>query len=163
MSIHTSTLIRATHRDSARPTPAGKFSRRRLVPATGAALVISLLGVLAIRAAALSSASDTNRFSPLQPASVISLTIAGVLLAGATCLWLNRVSGDSVATFRKVALAALLLSFIPDAAIWLTAHYPQTRAATVLPLMAMHVLVATVCLTTLPRLGQARPAHEPTR
>lgn len=78
-------------------------------------------------------------------------------LAGATCLWPNRVGSSPVATFRRVALAALLLSLIPDAAIWLTAHYPQTRAATVLPLMAMHILVATVCLTTLPRLGKGQP------
>ena len=87
-------------------------------------------------------------------ASVISLTVVGVLLASATCLWLNRTNDRPRATFRKIAMAALPLSFIPDAAIWLAAPYPQTRAATVLPLMAMHVLVATVCLLALPRFGQ---------
>ena len=81
-----------------------------------------------------------------------------MLLASATCLWLNRTSPRPIAAFRSVALAVLPLSFIPDAAIWLTAHYPQTRAATVLPLMAMHVLVAIVCLVALPRLGQAKTA-----
>lgn len=156
MSLHTSTPIPATHRDLVPSAPAGKFSPRRLVPATCAALGASLLGVLAIRAAATAGTSDTTRFSPLQPASVISLTTLGVLLAAATCLWLNRVSSRPIATFRTIAVAALLLSFIPDAAIWLTAHYPDTRAATVLPLMAMHLLVATVCLTTLPRLGQSQ-------
>ncbi len=161
MPLHTSTPISATQRDAAHAASGDRFSPRRLVPATGAALVLSLLGVLAIRAAALSGASDVSHFSPLQPASVISLTIAGVLLAGATCLWLNRISEDPVATFRTVGLGALLLSLIPDAAIWLTAPYPETRAATVLPLMAMHLLVATVCLTTLRRLGRTRPAEGP--
>ena len=155
MSLHTPTPIPATSSD-AHPGPAGKFSPRRLVPATCAALGVSLLGVLAIRAAATAGAGNTARFSPLRPASVISLTTIGVLLAAATCLWLNRASNRPVATFRAVALAALLLSFIPDAAIWITAHYPETRAATVLPLMAMHLLVATICVIMLPLLGQGK-------
>lgn len=154
MSLLPSTLSAVTPGHHAPQLPARAFSPRRLIPATGAALAASLAGVLAIRALA-ASASNTSRFSPLHPASVISLTIMGVLLAGATCLWLNRTSHRPIATFRSVALVALPLSFIPDAAIWLTGHYPQTRAATVLPLMGMHTLVAIVCLVTLPRLGQA--------
>ena len=157
MSLHPSSLS-AVHSHSAPQLAARAFSPRRLIPATGAALAASLVGVLAIRALAVSGASNTSRFSPLHPASVVSLTIVGVLLAGATCLWLNRTSHRPIATFRSVALAVLPLSFVPDAVIWLTAHYPQTRAATVLPLMAMHVLVAIVCLVALPRLGRADSA-----
>jgi Family of unknown function (DUF6069) len=155
MSLHATSLSPAAHGRSAPEPPARAFAPRRLIPATGAALAASLAGVLAIRALAIWGASNTSRFSPLQPGSVISLTVAGVLLASATCLWLNRTSDRPLATFRSVALAALALSFIPDGAIWLTAHYPQTRAATVLPLMAMHILVAIVCLVALPRFGQA--------
>ena len=152
--LHPATLSPAAHGHSAPQPSARAFSPRRLIPATGAALAASLVGVLAIRALAVSGTSDTSRFSPLHPASVISLTIIGVLLAAATCLWLNRTSQRPIATFQAVALVVLPLSFIPDAAIWLTAHYPQTRAATVLPLIAMHVLVASICLIALPRLGQ---------
>jgi hypothetical protein len=155
MSLHASSLSTGVHGDAAAQFPAHAFSRRRLIPATGTALAASLVGVLAIRALAVSGASNTSRFTPLHPASVISLTIVGVLLASATCLWLDRTSPRPIAIFRSVALAVLPLSFTPDAVIWLTAHYPQTRAATVLPLMAMHVLVATVCIVALPRLGQA--------
>jgi hypothetical protein len=163
MSLHASVLSPTAHRRSGPDQPAVAFSPRRLIPATGVALVASLGGVLAIRALAVAGATHTSGFSPLRPESVISLTVIGVLLAGVTCLWLNRVSGRPLATFRTVALAVLPLSFIPDAAIWLTAHYPQTRAATVLPLMAMHVLVAVVCLIALPRLGRdtARAERNP--
>jgi hypothetical protein len=153
MALHPSSLSATALGHSAPQLPARAFSPRRLIPATGAALAASLAGVLAIRALAVSDATNTSRFTPLHPASVISLTIVGVLLASATCLWLNRTSPRPIATFRSIALVVLPLSFIPDAAIWLTAHYPQTRAATVLPLMAMHILVATVCLVALPRLG----------
>jgi hypothetical protein len=156
MSLHASSLRPVTHgRSVPQPSTRG-FSPRRLIPATGAALAASLLGVLAIRAFVVSGTSDTGRFSPLRPASVISLTVVGVLLAAATCLWLNRTSDRPLASFRRVAVVVLPLSFIPDAAIWLTAHYPETRATTVLPLMAMHILVASVCLIALPQLGRAR-------
>jgi hypothetical protein len=157
MSLHVSDFSRAAHGHSAPEPPATTFSPRRLIPATGAALVASLAGVLAIRALAVAGPTHTSGFSPLRPESVISFTVIGVLLAGVTCLWLNRVSERPLASFRTVALAVLPLSLIPDAAIWLTAHYPQTRAATVLPLMAMHVLVALVCLIVLPRFGHIRP------
>jgi hypothetical protein len=156
MSLHASSRSPAIDRHSAPELPAREFSPRRLIPGTAVALASSLVAVLALRALAVSGASHTSRFSPLRPASVISLTTVGVLLAAATCLWLNRISNRPLATFRSVAVAALPLSFIPDAAIWLTAHYPQTRAATILPLMAMHTIVAVVCLVALPRLGQAR-------
>jgi Family of unknown function (DUF6069) len=155
MSPSPSTLSAGAHGRLSQQLPARVFAPRRLIPATGAALAASLAGVLAIRAFAISGTSNTSRFTPLHPASVISLTIVGVLLASATCLWLNRTSPRPIATFRSIAVAVLPLSFIPDAAIWLSAHYPQTRAATVLPLMAMHVLVATVCIVALPRLGRA--------
>jgi hypothetical protein len=155
MSLHISDLSPIAHGRSAPELPARAFSPRRLIPATGAALAASLVGVLTIRGLAVSGASDTSRFSPLRPGSVISLTVIGVLMATATCLWLNRTSGQPLASFRRVALVALPLSFVPDAAIWLTSLYPQTGAATVLPLMAMHVLVGIVCLVALPSLGQA--------
>ena len=155
MSLHLSDLSPVARGRSAPELPARVFSPRRLIPATGAALAASLVGVLTIRGLAVSGASDTSRFAPLRPVSVISLTVIGVLMATATCLWLNRTSGQPLATFRRVALVALPLSFVPDAAIWLTSLYPQTGAATVLPLMAMHVLVASVCLVALPSLGRA--------
>jgi hypothetical protein len=155
MSLHISELSPIAHGRSARELPTRAFSPRRLIPATGAALAASLVGVLAIRGLAVSGATDTSRFSPLRPVSVISLTVIGVLMATAICLWLNRTSAQPLATFRRVALVVLPLSFVPDAAIWLTSLYPQTGAATVLPLMAMHVLVAIVCLVALPTLGRA--------
>jgi hypothetical protein len=163
MSLHASEFSATAHGRSAPELPATAFSPRRLIPATGAALAASLTGVLAIRALAVSGATHTSRFTPLRPESVVSLTIIGVLLASVTCLWLNRVSERPLARFRSVAVVVLPLSFIPDAAIWLTAHYPQTRAATVLPLMAMHVLVAVVCLVALPRFGQTQPGERAER
>ncbi len=152
MSLHASSL---SARDQSSQAPAGVFAPRRLARATGVALGASLAAVLTTRALAISGTSDTSRFSPLEPGSVISLTVLGVLLAAATCVWLQRHSDRPVAMFRSVALAALGLSLVPDLVVWLARPFPQTRAATVLPLMVMHVLVAGVCLVVLPWLGRA--------
>ena len=152
MSLHAPSLTVGVQESQ---KPAGAFAPHRLLRATGVAIVGSLVAVLATRLLAVSGTSDTSRFSPLAPGSVISLTILGVLLAAATCLWLQRHSDRPVAMFRSVALAALGLSLIPDLVVWLARPFPQTRAATVLPLMAMHVLVAGVCLVVLPWLGRA--------
>jgi hypothetical protein len=159
MSAHASSGVGRSARRPSAASSRATFSLRRLVPATTAATVLSLAGVLAIRALAVSASGDTSRFSPLHPSSVISLTILGVLLAAAVCLWLPRVSDRPLTSFRSVGLTALVLSFVPDLGIWVSRVFPQTRAATVLPLIAMHVLVATVCLIVLPRLGAA-PAED---
>jgi hypothetical protein len=153
MSLHVPTLTAGRQASAA---PAEAFAPRRLALATAVALGGSLAAVLVTRSLAVSATSATSRFSPLAAGSVISLTVLGVLLAGASCLWLERTSKRPVAAFRAVALKVLGLSFIPDLVVWIARPFPQTRAATVLPLMAMHVLVAGVCLVVLPRLGRAR-------
>ena len=83
--------------------------------------------------------------------------LVGVLLATATCFVLNRFTRSPVATFKRVAPAALVLSFAPDVAIWASHAYNHTaRASTVVPLMLMHVAVGAICLILLPRLGARR-------
>jgi len=56
---------------------------------------------------------------------------------------LNTVSKQPIRTFWRVAPVALVLSFIPDIAIWAGPRLlTHTTASTVLPLMVMHVAVA---------------------
>jgi len=93
-------------------------------------------------------------FTPLKLGSVVMLTVLGVLAAAGACRLLNTFSTQPVRTFWRVAPVALVLSFIPDIAIWVGHAYSHTAtASTVLPLMVMHVAVASLCLTLLPRLG----------
>ena len=56
MSLHISDLSPIAHGRSAPELPARAFSPRRLIPATGAALAASLVGVLTIRGLAVTSA-----------------------------------------------------------------------------------------------------------
>ena len=67
--------------------------------------------------------------SPLHTSSVVLLTIVGVVGAAAACLTLNALVASPLRTFRRVVPFALALSFIPDAAIWLSHSYQHTTRA----------------------------------
>jgi hypothetical protein len=133
------------------------FGSRELAAATAVTLVGSVAAVLIIRAIAVNVVSVSPLFEPLKTGSVLALTILGVLAAGAACAGLNRFVAGPIRSFRRIAPIALALSFIPDFAIWILGAYHDTaQAKTVIPLLVMHVAVASICYTLLPRLGAAR-------
>ena len=135
-----------------------QFALTALALATAVTGVASVIAVLVVRAIAMSVVTVPDAFTPLSKASsAVSLTIIGVLAAAGSCLVLNRVSDRPVALFRRVAPVVLVVSFVPDIGIWAAHAFHHTASAsTVLPLMIMHVLVAALCLTVLPRLGAGR-------
>jgi hypothetical protein len=132
-----------------------KFAPSSLGVATAVTAAASIVTVVLVRAITLNVVTVPTEFTPLSKASAaITLSILGVLAASASCLLLNRVTARPVEAFRRVAPIALAVSFLPDIAIWAThAFHHSATASTVLPLMIMHVLVAALCLTLLPRLG----------
>jgi len=135
------------------PDPDSRFATRRLALATAVTLAGSVISVLIVRAIAVNIVTIPAAFTPLKAQSVIMLTVLGVLAASGACLLLNRFVKQSIRTFWRIAPVALVLSFIPDIAIWAAHGYSHTATATtVLPLMVMHVAVAGVCLTLLPGL-----------
>jgi hypothetical protein len=143
--------------DSTSDSP--RFGSRELAAATGVTLLGSVAAVLSIRAVAVNVVTVSSLFQPLKAGSVAGLTILGVLAAGGACAALNRLVGDPIGMFRRIAPMALALSFIPDFAIWIAGSYHGTaEARTVLPLLVMHIAVASLCYTLLPRLGAAREA-----
>ncbi|MGA3362413.1 MAG: DUF6069 family protein [Solirubrobacteraceae bacterium] len=134
--------------------PNSRFATRRLALATAVTLAGSVITVLVVRAIALNAVTVPAAFTPLKLGSVVMLTVLGVLAAAGACQLLNTVSKHPVRTFWRVAPFSLVLSFIPDVGIWAGHAYSHTAtASTVLPLMVMHVAVAGLCLSLLPRLG----------
>ena len=133
------------------------FSPRRLVLAGLAAAVASLVATVAIRAITVSVETVPSAFTPLHTSSVIFLTILGVVGATVACLVLNTLVASPLRSFRRIVPIALTLSFVPDAAIWLSNSYQHTaRASTVVPLLIMHVAVASICLFSFLSLGLRR-------
>ena len=145
-----------------RSTDSRRFGSRELAAATGMTLLGSVAAVLIIRAIAVNVVNVSPLFKPLAAGSALGLTILGVLAAAGACAALNRLVEDPIRGFRRIAPIALALSFIPDFAIWIAGAYHGTaEAKTVIPLLAMHVAVASICYTLLPRLGTAHsPAAE---
>ena len=131
----------------------GRFERSRLLRAGAATLVSSVVAVLVIRAVARSVVTVPASFTALRTSSVITLTVLGVIAATGACLVLNRRVSRPISTFRRIALVALAISFIPDIAIW-ASHSHGASAKTVIPLMLMHVAVGSLCLLILPTLGR---------
>ncbi|HWT91697.1 MAG TPA: DUF6069 family protein [Solirubrobacteraceae bacterium] len=127
-----------THVQTAERTEQGGLLRAAAI--TGGAAIVGNLAVWAIASAAV---DVPDRFTPLQPGSVVFMTVLGVLLATGAARVLAGRSARPVETFRKLIPVALVVSLIPDVLIWASDGYEgAAKAETVLPLMAMHVIAA---------------------
>lgn len=90
-------------------------------------------------------------FRALTVPPVAFLSAAGAVGATAVYWALTRLSDRPGRTFRRVAAAVLVVSFLPDLA--LLAVDDAATVAGVVVLMAMHVTVAAVCVALLPDDG----------
>ena len=127
-------------------------ARPGLLRAAAETAAVALVANLAILAVATAVVDVPDRFTPLQPGSVVFMTILGVALAAGLFRVLSARAGDTTATFRKVVAAGFVLSLVPDVLIWADGAYEgAAKAETVLPLMLMHVAAATAVATILPR------------
>ena len=121
----------------------GRTEQGGLLRAAAITGVAAIVGNLAVWAIASAAVDVPDRFTPLQPGSVVFMTVLGVLLATGAARVLAGRSERPVATFRKLIPVALVVSLIPDVLIWASDGYEgAAKAETVLPLMAMHVIAA---------------------
>jgi hypothetical protein len=91
-------------------------------------------------------------FQPLSAPAVASLTIVGMIGATLVFAWVARTQ-DPRRTFVLIATAGLIVSWLPDLAIWATAVFPGTTTAGILSLMALHVVAAGLAVAVLLRFG----------
>lgn len=119
--------------------------------------VVAVMANLVIWALASAIVEVPDRFTPLKPGSVAFLTVAGVAAAALVLLLLTSRSVDPVATFRRLVPIALLVTLVPDIAVWAAGAYQgAAKAETVVPLMLMHVAAAAICWGLLPSLAVRR-------
>ncbi len=150
MSTHTSA--------PAYTAPAAQASPRRgLLAAAATTAGVATAANLAIYALTDALVDVPERFTPLQPGSVVFMTLLGIALAAGFLRLLAGRTDRPAETFRRIVPVALVLSLIPDLAIWASGAYEgAAEAQTVLPLMAMHVVAATAAWLLLP---SALPRH----
>jgi hypothetical protein len=79
------------------------------------------------------------------------MTLLGIALAAGFLRLLAGRTDRPTETFRRIIPVAVVLSLIPDIAIWASGAYEgAAEAQTVLPLMAMHVVAAAAAWQLLP-------------
>jgi hypothetical protein len=92
-------------------------------------------------------------FQALSIPAVASGTIVGMIGATLVFAWVARTQPDPRRTFVLIATAGLIVSWLPDLAIWATAVFPGTTTTGILSLMALHVVAAGFAAGILLRFG----------
>jgi hypothetical protein len=126
----------------------------RIVLATAIALAVAVPIDLAIEAFARHAFSVPAEFEPFQ-GTVGPYTAGGVVVAGAAFAMLRRFVRDAGRMFVRVAVVALVLSWVPDVALLLIRE-PGATVPAVASLMAMHALAAGIVVTLLVRMSGQR-------
>ena len=126
----------------------------RIALATAIALVVAVPVDLAIEAIARQAFAVSPEFEPFQ-GTVAPYTAGGVILAGATFAVVRRVARDPGRAYVRIALVALVLSWMPDVAL-LAIHDPGATVPAVASLMLMHAVTALICVMPLVRSSGAR-------
>lgn len=128
--------------------------RSRSVPVRGALAAVLAAAGNALLVAVAGALGVAPGFQALTYPPVVFLSVVGALGAtGVYALLRGRVT-DPGATFRKVAVAVLVLSFLPD--VGLLFGDPAATVPGVVLLMVMHVVVAGVAVELLVGWRDAR-------
>ena len=161
---------------SAAPVVEQRVALRKLLWVAPLLLVAALVTNSVIRAAALLFNTNSGVFMPVAGPTYIVLTIAGVLGAVLVFLAVVRFGKRPLTWYPRIALAALLLSLIPDIGL-LFAPSPAAGGGfspagggpgpaalmgsadlfSVGALMLMHAATALLCIVLLTRLTRHNP------
>lgn len=126
--------------------------RRLLVVGAGLVLMATVANVL-IAMALRNGLGVPAAFQALATPAVASGTIVGMIGATIVFAWVARTQPDPRRTFVLIATAGLIVSWLPDLAIWATAVFPGTTTTGIISLMALHVVAAGFAVGTLLRFG----------
>jgi hypothetical protein len=129
-----------------RPLTDDTQPRRRAVPAIAIAVAVAtvpaVLGDTVVSLIARHIGGVSGKFTPVQPAAYIALTIIGLVAGALGWYTITQVSAQPGRILRWLVPAAIVLSFIPDIAVGISKTLPYTTWAGVAALMVMHVVVA---------------------
>ena len=118
-----------------------------------ATVVTSVAAVTAVRLIAAAILGPLPRFSERLLSSDEPEVITAVLVSMAVLVFLVcvRLAADPVSTYRRIALAALLISFLPNLAAGQLLR-PAVDWPSMIALMVMHVAAWAVTVSMLTRL-----------
>ena len=131
---------------------------RRLLWVGPLALVASLVATVLIRTIAVAAFDVPSELESLRIGAVILLTIVGVVGAVAVFAVISKWARRPVQLYLKIAVVALLLSWVPDIDILISEPYRGTGVDSVGTLMSMHAVVAVITVTLLIKLTRGSAA-----
>ena len=141
--------------DASAPT-AERVSFARLLwvgPLTILAAVLANVAFVAVANPLFGVAPD---FPALTKDAVAAFTAVCVLLAVLVFALVARFSRRPISLYRRIAIIALILSFIPDVALGVLPNPVPVGVREVLLLMATHVIAAAVTVGLLTSLTRAQ-------
>ena len=121
-----------------------------------AAIVAAALATpldLVIEAVARQAFAVPPEFEPFQ-GTVAPYTIGGIALAAAAFAVVRRFARDVSATYLRLSIVALVLSWIPDVGL-LVIHDPGATVPAVAALMVMHTTTAIITVAALLRIARS--------
>ena len=130
----------------------GGVSLGRLARVGALAVAVAILVNVVIRTVAVSVLGIGAGFQPLEVGPTVFFTVVGMVGAVVVFGLILRFVRRPVWLFRRVALAVLVVSLVPDVLMLFSGSMPGTTVAGVLTLMVEHVAswaVAVGVLTTL--------------
>lgn len=130
------------------PTKGVILQRDELAKRGGLAIALAAVANLIVYYLADAVLSIPPAFQPMQPARVVVFTVLGGLAAVGAYVIIQRKADDPPRTFVNVAMAALVVSFIPDILLLVTDR-PGTTLAGVVTLMIMHIVAAVILVAGL--------------
>jgi hypothetical protein len=113
------------------------------------AIVASALANSIVRAIAVPLLGISPEFMPLQISPPIFFSVIGVLGAVIVFAIVARFSSRPIQLFRRIALAALALSIIPDIGLLFGDSMPGTSPAGVIVLILMHLIAWAISVRLL--------------
>ena len=134
----------------------GEIESPRFLWVAALTIAVSVIAVLAVRAAAVRILHPSPTFLPLAFEPPIIDTILCVIVAIFVFLKISSYA-NGVRLWRYVATAVLVLSFVPDVLLAISRDmgggWPEACA-----LMIMHIVVWAICVTLLPGLAFTTPS-----
>jgi uncharacterized protein DUF6069 len=115
---------------------------------TGAiAGVIAAVTNVAISAIARGSFGASDDFVPLTPGAILTWTILGALMGAVGWRLIVNTSARSRALLTRLVPTVLVLSLIPDVALFTAGSIAGKTTSGVVALMVMHVVTAAIVVT----------------
>ena len=135
--------------------PIERIAFNRLLWVGPLTILAAIVANVVVQQIAVAVLQPDPLFIPLTLIAPIVFTFVGVLGAVIVYALIGRFSQQPVRLFRRVALVALVVSFIPDILMLVTGFNPGTTAANVAVLILMHIVAWAITVGMLTRLARA--------